>query len=92
MNTLFNFLKLAALLIYLATALSFVLEPLQAYSFILSVVTLILLVTHITEFILMKGKLDAFQEQDGQHFIKTLLFGFLHWLPLLMAQNKQTAD
>ncbi|MAZ87375.1 MAG: hypothetical protein CL693_07005 [Cellvibrionaceae bacterium] len=83
--TLTLLLKTGLVLFYALVPLSFLVEPLSSHQTLLLYVALALAVAHVGEYLLLKTKL---QKLPGErHFLYTLLFGFLHWLPLMQAQK-----
>jgi len=78
----FGLSKLLTVFVYLAAFLSFFLEPLSPYSETLIMVVAILAVVHGIEIAMLKKRLQALPGSGAAHVVQTLLFGFLHWLPL----------
>lgn len=42
-----------------------------------------LLIVHLVEFFLKKDVMQAAGGSMGHHFVQTMLFGFIHWKPLV---------
>lgn len=81
---MYTLLKFALLALYLITALSLFIEPLADYQNILMAATVGLIVIHIAEYLVMKKRLDTI---EGEHLIPVLLFGLMHWHPLIKANR-----
>lgn len=90
MNLAFALGKLILIILYLSAALSPLLPSLQQYMLWLILIAVFLLVSHVAEFVAMKSKIVALQAEGSQQMIMTLLFGFLHWLPLLIEQQAKS--
>jgi hypothetical protein len=46
----------------------------------------VLLLVHLSEYVAVRSRLT---QTDGNHFVRTLLFGFGHWLPLLRKGKRE---
>ena len=90
LTTVFNLLKVAAVILYLITLASLIIEPLAAYRGLLFSVTAVLLLAHIAEYLMVKKKLTQSSESPYHHFLQVLLFGFLYWVPLLYPADKNS--
>lgn len=66
--------------LYIATLLSLLLPALAPYSHTLLIISAVLLVAHVGEYLWVRDRLAGF---EGNHFLQTLLFGFVHWLPII---------
>lgn len=78
-------LKASLIVFYIAVPLSLVLPPIQPYSHFMLYITAALALAHVAEYVLMRSKINALPGRN--HFINTLLFGFVYWLPLQKAQQ-----
>jgi hypothetical protein len=47
----------------------------------------ILVVVHFAEFVLKRDVMTRAGGSMGNHFVQTMIYGFLHWKPLEDAQN-----
>ena len=48
----------------------------------------ILVVVHFVEFLLKRDVMSRAGGSMANHFVQTIIYGFLHWKPLEDAQNK----
>jgi len=87
LSTIFNLLKVVAVVFYLVALASLVVEPLRDYQMILLTVVAVLLIAHAAEFLLVRSKLERIEKTAGQHLLNVMLFGFLYWIPLLYADR-----
>ena len=83
--------KLAALVFYIIAICSPFVSALQPYSQILLTVLGVLQVVHVAEYLLLRKRLSKIKTDDS-HFLQTLLFGFVYWLPLLKGQAKSQSE
>lgn len=83
LSTIFNLLKVAAVIFYLVALASLVVEPLHDYQMILLTVVAVLMIAHAAEFLLVRNKLALIEKAAGHHLLNVMLFGFLYWIPLL---------
>ena len=74
--------KLGALLFYGAALLSLVLDLPPALEQVLQVGTLLLLVAHALEVVLCFRWIRMYEGGVALSIVLTLLFGFVHWLPI----------
>jgi uncharacterized protein YhhL (DUF1145 family) len=68
---------------WIASLASLVPDPLRPYVVWTGVV---LLLVHLSEYVAVRSRLT---QTDGNHFVRTLLFGFGHWLPLLRKGKRE---
>jgi uncharacterized protein YhhL (DUF1145 family) len=80
--------KLAALGFYALVPASYLIPSLGDYSCTLAIIAAALLAAHVAEYLWVRQRLVALPGTTAYHLINTLLFGFLHWLPLLRALKK----
>ena len=92
MKAAFSAGKFSLLILYVCAAMSPFLVSLQPYSMVLLLVSFFVILSHVAEYMAMKVKITELQRPDQNHFAMTLLFGFFHWLPFLIAQNAQQDD
>lgn len=90
LTTVFNLLKVAAVILYLTTLASLIIEPLTVYRGLLFSIIAVLLLAHIAEYLMVKKKLTQSSESPNHHFLQVLLFGFLYWVPLLYPTDKNS--
>lgn len=79
MNTFF---KANCLAVYLLALLSLLIELPFGAGPILQTIALVLLAAHALEVPIAFGKIKLYQGPLAVSILLTLLFGFLHWLPL----------
>lgn len=74
----------AVLLIFYAVALLSLIAPfLSEYRRILWIIAALLVAVHAGEYVALKDKMASADPEQSNHLIKTLLFGYGHWLPLV---------
>lgn len=84
LQNIFTALKLCVSIFYLFVLESLVMGTMQEYHTTLLSISGVLLAAHLIEFIAVKQKLKALRRGSNRfHFFNVLLFGFLHWVPLL---------
>lgn len=81
--------KWLALGIYLALAIAALLFPGTKAAGIIGWIFIALPVIHVLEFLLVYKTLAAATGSMAGHFLHTLVFGFVHWLPLRQHQTGQ---
>lgn len=81
-STVQTSLKVGAIGFYVVTLASLFLGSLAAYSTVLLYITAALAVAHIGEYVLLNKRITKLPGSKSGHFINTLLYGFIHWLPL----------
>ena len=86
MNVFYAVAPAGLIALYLVSLVSVMVPALQDYSQILLLVSGALLVLHVVEYVVVKKRLDACPGSTARHFIKTVLFGFTYWVPLLKKQ------
>ncbi|MDI3326596.1 hypothetical protein QKW35_19635 [Pontibacterium granulatum] len=85
---IFTLLKVCVATFYLFCLESLVMGTMKAYHLTLISIVTALLVAHLMEFIAVKQKLKALHRGSTRiHFLNVLLFGFLHWIPLLYSPD-----
>jgi len=72
--------KAILIALYVATLLSLFVPALAPYSQTLLIISGALLVAHVGEYLWVRDRLAGV---EGNHFLQTLLFGFVHWLPII---------
>ena len=87
MKLVFGLMKLSVLALYLLAAASLFVPVLADYSSVLGYIILALLAAHLGEYMLVRKRL-AQLSANGGHFLGTMLFGFLYWLPLFRAESE----
>ncbi len=85
--------KLGCLAIY-ALALGSLLMgwPTGSLATVMQGVALLMLVLHLLEMLLMRKQLAQLPGSPANTLVQTLLFGLLHWKPLLEAQTQARAQ
>lgn len=73
--------KLFASLVYLALIVTALLNPETQVAQWIVWFFIALLVAHLAEFFLKKDVMQAAGGSMGNHFIQTMIFGFIHWKP-----------
>ena len=53
-------------------------------------ILIILAVAHFAEFIVKRDVMKRAGGSMGNHFVQTMIYGFLHWKPLEDAQNAES--
>ncbi len=81
-STVQTLLKIGVIVLYVATLASLFLGSLAAYSTILLYITAALAVAHMGEYALFNKRIRKLPGSKAGHFINTLLYGFIYWLPL----------
>ena len=79
--------KWTTLVIYTAMLACLLAMPGTQAAQIIAWVFVVLVVAHIVEFIAVYRLLSSAQGSLAHHFLHTLLFGFMHWLPIRKAQQ-----
>ena len=74
--------KVFASVLYLALIVVALMNPGTQLAHWIGWVFLALLGAHLLEFALKKDVMRAAGGSMGNHFIQTMLFGFVHWRPL----------
>ncbi len=74
--------KAFASLIYLALIVTALMNTGTPIAHWIGWLFLALLLAHLIEFVLKKDVMQAAGGSMGNHFIQTMLFGFVHWKPL----------
>ena len=74
--------KTIACFIYLALIVLALMNPGTQMAQWISWVFIALLVAHFGEFLLKKNVMQAAGGSMANHFLQTMLFGFVHWKPL----------
>lgn len=87
---IFRVLKVGALGLYGAVIASFWLESLKEYQMALVTVMAVLFAVHVVEYVVVFNRLKKRAGEKSNHFLQVLLFGFLHWIPLL--HNSKARD
>lgn len=85
-NWLLTVLKVTALSVYILALLSLEVSILGDYDKILRWVAIVLIAGHLGEYLWVRKRLSTIP--GSYHFINTLLFGFLYWLPLFKQPRK----
>ena len=80
-------LKGGALAFYLLALASPLISALQPYSRTLLIIVGILALAHLGEYLMVRKRLAAIPAEGINHFVSVLLFGFLHWVPLLKSSR-----
>ncbi|WNC74178.1 hypothetical protein RGQ13_09350 [Thalassotalea psychrophila] len=88
-NSIIGIIKLLVLALYISPVVTLYIPALIQYQTMLSYIVLALTVAHIGEFLFFQSKLAKLPGSQAKHFVQTLLFGFVYWLPLFKA--KQTS-
>jgi len=84
---LIKILKVVLLAFYFSVPVSAHWSVLNPYQGFLALLFLSLFVIHLIEYALFRQRFNSLI--DGQnHFMQTMIFGFLHWMPLLSEKRK----
>ena len=83
--------KLAVLLIYAASLASLFIAMPVGLATSLQIISLLLLVTHTLECVVCWRYLKLYQGPLAMSIVYTLLFGFVHWLPLKKQAQAQSS-
>ncbi|NIB41232.1 hypothetical protein HBA55_16635 [Pseudomaricurvus alkylphenolicus] len=79
--------KVQLLAFYAVAAISPWVDVLSAYQDLFLKVVLVLAVAHMLEFLVVRKRFEGLPGGGFGHFLQTLLFGFLYWLPLFRARS-----
>ena len=82
------FSKIGCLAIYTLAITALAGWPNGNLATIVQVVALLMLATHLLEALLMRNRLKSFPGSMAANVVLTLLFGLLHWKPLLDQQAR----
>lgn len=74
--------KLIACLIYIALIVLWLMNPGTQMAQWIAWVFIALVIAHFVEFLLKKNVMQAAGGSMANHFLQTMLFGFVHWKPL----------
>jgi uncharacterized protein YhhL (DUF1145 family) len=83
-NTL---LKGGSLAFYLLALASPLISALQPYSRTLLIIVGIFALAHLAEYLIVRKRLATIPANGMSHFVSVLLFGFIHWAPLLKSSQ-----
>lgn len=92
MKNLLTMLKGGITLFYLVALASPFVPALAPYSTTLLIIVGVLLVSHIGEYIAVRKRLAQASSASENHFVSVLLFGFVHWLPLLKSAPRVSSQ
>lgn len=87
-NALFSALKAGLMVFYVIALVSSFVPALMPYSNTFLMVLGILVVAHIGEYLMVRKRLAALPSAGANHVINVLLFGVIHWGPLLKSEAK----
>lgn len=87
-----NSQKWTTVAIYAAMLACLLLMPGSQAAQIISWVFVALVVAHILEFFMVYRLLASAPGSLLHHFVHTLLFGFMHWLPIKKAQQGESSS
>lgn len=82
---------IAAVVFWLALALSLVSVIPYPYSLFIVWIGVLVLVIHLLEYLLVKYRYSG-RYSGEMSFVKTILFGFTYWLPLLICDRGRAGD
>ena len=88
MNFIAQLTRITLIGFYVVTILSLFIPLLADYRNIFLIITVVLLVAHAVEYLVMKARMVNAAPERNDHLLRTLLFGYGHWLPLLKAPAK----
>ncbi len=75
--------KVITSVLYVALIVAALLNPGTQISQWIVWLFIALLIAHVFEFFLKKDVMQAAGGSMGHHFVQTMLFGFIHWKPLV---------
>jgi uncharacterized protein YhhL (DUF1145 family) len=91
-TTMFNFLKINCLAIYLLAIVAFFIELPWQSGPILQRIAIIILLAHCVEAVIAFKHVKAYKGSVGVSLLLTLLFGLLHWLPIARQNKPQVRE
>ena len=80
-------LKGGSLAFYLVALTSPFVSVLAPHSKTLLIIVGILALAHLGEYVAVRKRLATIPAQGTNHFVSVLLFGFIHWAPLLKSSR-----
>lgn len=83
---MFQLLKLSMVVFYVLVPVSFFVAPLQPYSQVFIIILGVLAATHLGEYLLVRDRLSKINN-GSNHFVQTMLFGFMYWVPLFKKEK-----
>ncbi|MDC0403596.1 hypothetical protein OAM26_00990 [Porticoccaceae bacterium] len=84
---LIKLLKVVILAFYFSVPLSAHWSLLAPYQGFLALLFLSLFVIHLIEYALFRKRFQQLIDNQN-HFMQTMIFGFLHWMPLFSEKSK----
>ena len=87
-NALVAAMKVGLMVFYAIVLASLFVPALMPYSKTLMIVAGVLLLAHIGEYLMVRKRLAALPSAGANHFMPVLLYGVIHWGPLLKSQDK----
>lgn len=84
---LIKILKVVILAFYFSVPLSAHWSLLAPYQGFLALLFMSLFAIHLLEYALFRKRFQQLGDSQN-HFMQTMIFGFLHWLPLFSAKPK----